>query len=41
MSGPVSETLGIPAKVKWASQRLNTFSHLKGDFMKPVIHIGM
>lgn len=41
MRGPVSEALDIPSNVKWGSQSGSTFSFQMGDFMKPVIHVGM
>lgn len=40
MRGPVAETLGIPANVKWNSQSGTVFDIHRTDFMKPVIHIG-
>lgn len=40
MRGPVAETLGIPANVKWNSQSSTVFDIHRTDFMKPVIHIG-
>ncbi|KAH8302968.1 hypothetical protein KR044_012475, partial [Drosophila immigrans] len=40
MRGPVAETLGIPAHVKWDSQSGQVFDIHRTDFMKPVIHIG-
>lgn len=41
MRGPVATALGIPSKVVWASQGDITFQLLRGDFMKPVIKLGM
>uniref|UniRef100_A0A1L8EFY1 Retinoid-inducible serine carboxypeptidase n=1 Tax=Haematobia irritans TaxID=7368 RepID=A0A1L8EFY1_HAEIR len=39
MRGPVSKALGVPSHIKWGYQSGSTFNQLRGDFMKPVIHV--
>lgn len=41
MNGPVKKALNIPARIIHGSQSNKVFSYLQGDFMKPVIHIGI
>lgn len=41
MWGKVSEALKIPKHVVWGSQSGATFKTHYGEFMKPVVHIGL
>ncbi|XP_033631003.1 retinoid-inducible serine carboxypeptidase-like isoform X1 [Asterias rubens] len=39
MNGQIKKQLGIPDNVTWGGQSSAVFSHLSGDFMKPVYNI--
>lgn len=41
INGPFKEYLGIPDSVVWSSQSDEVFEAMRGDFMKPVIDIGI